>query len=55
MNEGEILDTFFEKNHFFIGRDEVSLELVPARLRGDVQALLDAFESAVSASVGTKA
>ncbi|HLA71607.1 MAG TPA: DNA-directed RNA polymerase subunit beta, partial [Steroidobacteraceae bacterium] len=35
MNEGEILDTFFEKNHFFIGRDEVSLELVPARLRGE--------------------
>src|SRR6187399_1195119 len=35
MNEGEILDTFFDKNHFFIGRDEVSLELVPARLRGE--------------------
>src|SRR3954465_9044035 len=35
MNESEILDTFFEKNHFFIGRDEVSLELVPARLRGE--------------------
>src|SRR3954464_10982565 len=35
MNEGEILDVFFEKNHFFIGRDEVSLELVPARLRGE--------------------
>src|SRR3954464_8430356 len=35
MNEGEILDTFFEKNHFFIGRDEVSLELVPARLSGE--------------------
>src|SRR6187401_1381003 len=35
MNEGEILDTFFEKNHFFIGRDEVALELVPARLRGE--------------------
>src|SRR3954464_3566218 len=35
MHEGEILDTFFDKNHFFIGRDEVSLELVPARLRGE--------------------
>ena len=35
MNEGEILDTFFDKNHFLIGRDEVSLELVPARLRGE--------------------
>ena len=35
MNEGEILDTFFDKNHFYIGRDEVSLELVPARLRGE--------------------
>src|SRR5687767_13212401 len=35
MNEGEILDTFFDKNHFFIARDEVSLELVPARLRGE--------------------
>ena len=35
MNEGEILDTFFDKNMFFIARDEVSLELVPARLRGE--------------------
>src|SRR5689334_12768437 len=35
MNEGEILDTFFDKNKFFVGRDEVSLELVPARLRGE--------------------
>jgi DNA-directed RNA polymerase subunit beta len=35
MNEGEILDTFFDKNRFFIARDEVSLELVPARLRGE--------------------
>ena len=35
MNESEILDTFFDKNHFFIARDEVSLELVPARLRGE--------------------
>ncbi len=35
MSDSEILDTFFDKNHFFIGRDEVSLELVPARLRGE--------------------
>ena len=35
MNEGEILDTFFDKNKFYIARDEVSLELVPARLRGE--------------------
>jgi DNA-directed RNA polymerase subunit beta len=35
MSDAEILDTFFDKNHFFIARDEVSLELVPARLRGE--------------------
>ena len=35
MNEGEILDTFFDKNRFFISKDETSLELVPARLRGE--------------------
>src|SRR6187549_1670790 len=35
MNESEIVDTFCDKNKFFIGRDEVSLELVPARLRGE--------------------
>jgi DNA-directed RNA polymerase subunit beta len=35
MNEGEILDTFFEKNRFFISKDETALELVPARLRGE--------------------
>ena len=35
MSDAEILDTFFDKNHFFIGREEVSLELVPARLRGE--------------------
>jgi len=35
MSDSEILDTFFDKNKFFIGRDEVSLELVPARLRGE--------------------
>jgi DNA-directed RNA polymerase subunit beta len=35
MNEDEILDTFFEKNTFFISGEETSLELVPARLRGE--------------------
>jgi DNA-directed RNA polymerase subunit beta len=35
MSDSEILDTFFDKNKFFISRDEVSLELVPARLRGE--------------------
>ena len=35
MNEAEILDTFFEKNTFFVTKDEASLELVPQRLRGE--------------------
>ena len=35
MNEAEILDTFFEKNTFFVAKESVSLELVPARLRGE--------------------
>jgi DNA-directed RNA polymerase subunit beta len=35
MNEGEILDVFFEKNTFFLGKNETSLELVPQRLRGE--------------------
>ena len=35
MNEGEILDIFFEKNVFFLGKNETSLELVPQRLRGE--------------------
>jgi DNA-directed RNA polymerase subunit beta len=35
MNETEILDTFFEKNTFFIGKEETALELVPQRLRGE--------------------
>ena len=38
MNEGEILDTFFDKNTFFISKEETSLELVPARLRGETAA-----------------
>ncbi len=35
MNETEILDTFFDKNAFFLAKDEVSMELVPQRLRGE--------------------
>jgi DNA-directed RNA polymerase subunit beta len=38
MNEGEILDTFFDKNRFFLSKDETSLELIPARLRGETAA-----------------
>ncbi|MEY4762967.1 MAG: hypothetical protein RLZZ200_2823, partial [Pseudomonadota bacterium] len=33
--EAEILDIFFEKNTFFLGKNETSLELVPQRLRGE--------------------
>ncbi len=35
MNETEILEIFFEKNTFFLGKDSSSLELVPQRLRGE--------------------
>jgi DNA-directed RNA polymerase subunit beta len=35
MNETEILDIFFEKNTFFLTRDEAALQLVPQRLRGE--------------------
>src|SRR5690242_17269651 len=35
MNETEILDVFFEKNTFFLGKTETALELVPHRLRGE--------------------
>ncbi|MGH8300800.1 MAG: DNA-directed RNA polymerase subunit beta, partial [Steroidobacteraceae bacterium] len=35
MNEADILATFFETNTFFIGREEVALQLVPQRLRGE--------------------
>jgi len=38
MNEGEILDTFFDKNTFFLSKDDTSLELIPARLRGETAA-----------------
>jgi DNA-directed RNA polymerase subunit beta len=35
MNEGEILDIFFEKNVMHLSKDSVSMELVPQRLRGE--------------------
>ncbi len=35
MTETEILDVFFEKNTFFLSKDQTSLELVPQRLRGE--------------------
>ncbi|MGH8285819.1 MAG: DNA-directed RNA polymerase subunit beta, partial [Steroidobacteraceae bacterium] len=35
MTEGEILDTFFDKNVFYLSKDEISLHLVPQRLRGE--------------------
>src|SRR3954452_13361123 len=35
MNEAEILDTFFDTNTFYISRDEVALQVVPQRLRGE--------------------
>jgi DNA-directed RNA polymerase subunit beta len=35
MTETEILDVFFDKNNFFLSKDEISLELVPQRLRGE--------------------
>ncbi len=35
MNESEILDVFFDKNTFFLSKEETSLELVPQRLRGE--------------------
>src|SRR6516165_8066114 len=35
MSEGEVLDTFFDTNAFYIGRDEIALHLVPQRLRGE--------------------
>ncbi|MFM7708270.1 MAG: DNA-directed RNA polymerase subunit beta, partial [Gammaproteobacteria bacterium] len=38
MGEGEILDTFFDQNTFLLSRDEVALELVPSRLKGETAA-----------------
>jgi DNA-directed RNA polymerase subunit beta len=35
MNETEILDMFFDKNAFFLAKDEASMELIPQRLRGE--------------------
>jgi DNA-directed RNA polymerase subunit beta len=36
LTSEEILDTFFEKNNFFIKGEQVSIELVAERMRGDV-------------------
>ncbi|MFN5012187.1 MAG: DNA-directed RNA polymerase subunit beta [Gammaproteobacteria bacterium] len=38
MGDGEILDIFFDQNTFLLSRDEVALELVPARLKGETAA-----------------
>ena len=35
MNESEMLATFFDNNAFFLSKDEVSMQLVPQRLRGE--------------------
>jgi DNA-directed RNA polymerase subunit beta len=35
MTETEILDTFFEKNTFYLSKDETALQLVAQRLRGE--------------------
>ncbi len=35
MSETEILDTFFDKNTFYLSKDETALQLVPQRLRGE--------------------
>src|SRR6201990_985763 len=35
MNEAEVLATFFDTNTFYISKDEVALELVASRLRGE--------------------
>jgi DNA-directed RNA polymerase subunit beta len=35
MSETEILDTFFDKNIFYLSKDETALQLVPQRLRGE--------------------
>src|SRR5665213_1105890 len=35
MNESEVLATFFENNTIFLGKDEVSMQLIPQRLRGE--------------------
>jgi DNA-directed RNA polymerase subunit beta len=35
MNETEVLDTFFEKNTFELGKESAAMRLVPQRLRGE--------------------
>jgi DNA-directed RNA polymerase subunit beta len=35
MNETEILEIFFDRNNFYLSKEEVSLALVPQRLRGE--------------------
>jgi DNA-directed RNA polymerase subunit beta len=35
MSEAEILDTFFDTNTFHIAKDDVALELIASRLRGE--------------------
>src|SRR3974377_279277 len=35
MNESEVLDTFFEKNSFTLGKETAAMHLVPQRLRGE--------------------
>ena len=35
MNESDILDTFFEKNTFTLGKETAAMRLVPQRLRGE--------------------
>jgi DNA-directed RNA polymerase subunit beta len=35
MNESDILDTFFEKNTFTLGKESAAMRLVPQRLRGE--------------------
>ncbi len=37
-NEEQMLDIFFEKNSFFLSKQGASLELIPARLRGETAA-----------------
>jgi len=37
-NEEQMLDIFFEKNTFFLAKDQTELELIPARLRGETAA-----------------
>jgi DNA-directed RNA polymerase subunit beta len=35
MSEAEVLETFFDTNSFFLGKEEIALQLVPQRLRGE--------------------